>query len=257
MTGTVPGLPGRWGREPYLLVDHGLSTVLGAWSTADGLVALVEGTGRPAGLLGLGPADVVASLVEQAARAVPDAVRAARYATLTHGAWERLGAGGSAALDGMAASRSAWEWMVTSHPLSGVDPAGVQRLPADAATGAEVTALLARAHPAAETAPDDPRLVGWWGVREGGRLVAAVGAIRFGRGLAPYLVSLGVDPDHRGHGLAAKVLAAAVRDGLAEPPEVGPPMVGLALYAENDRARRVYLRCGFRLEHRFSSARRG
>ena len=34
------------------------------------------------------------------------------------------------------------------------------------------------------------------------------------------------------------------------------PMVSLGLYADNDVARRVYTRLGFRLEHRFESRRR-
>ncbi|MDQ2624778.1 MAG: GNAT family N-acetyltransferase, partial [Actinomycetota bacterium] len=71
---------------------------------------------------------------------------------------------------------------------------------------------------------------------------------------APYLVSLGVDPDHRGRGLAGRVLAAAVRDGLDDALRLGRG-VSLALYSANERARRVYVRHGFELHHRFESLR--
>ncbi|NLF04452.1 MAG: GNAT family N-acetyltransferase, partial [Actinomycetales bacterium] len=118
----------------------------------------------------------------------------------------------------------------------------------------EVDDLLAVAHPAADTDTADPRLFGWWGLRDGSALVAVVGALRFAPGLPPYLVSVATHPEHRGRGLAGRVMAAAVRDGLAESPQVGTG-VSLALYASNDRARRVYLRHGFELRHQFESLR--
>lgn len=90
-------------------------------------------------------------------------------------------------------------------------------------------------------------------MRTEGRLAAVVGAMRYAPGLAPHLVSLGVDPEHRGRGLAGAVLAAAVRDGLAEGTDVGRPAVWLGLFASNEVARRVYERLGFELGHEFES----
>ena len=150
--------------------------------------------------------------------------------------------------------RGEWDWMWIGAPLRHVDPAHTERLPATPEVAAEVAAFLAVAHPSSDTAADDPRLFAWWAVREDGELRAVVGALRFAPGLAPYLVSLGVHPERRGHGLAGAVLAAAVRDGLAETPRRGGG-VSLALYADNHRARRVYLRHGFELHHEFESVR--
>ncbi len=145
--------------------------------------------------------------------------------------------------------------MWTRGPLTG-DPSGAERLPLGPDTAAEVAECLSRAHPTASTTPDDERLIGWWGARQDGRLMAVIGAILFGAGLPPHLVSLGVDPATRGQGLAGVVMSAAVRDCLTVVPEVGEPMVSLGLYAGNDVARRVYARLGFHLEHRFASRHR-
>jgi ribosomal protein S18 acetylase RimI-like enzyme len=230
----VTALPGRWASEPYLVMGHGRASVLAHWVTGDALVVLL--TGRQdgdVGLVGLGPADEVASLLAVAlpqvhdARVLPTGSRL-RWATVTRGAWAALDEHAPRA----AASLPGW-----SAPAS----------------WDEVARTLERAHPTASTPPDDPRLLGWWGVREAGRLVAVVGMLRYGPGLAPHLVSLGVDPDHRGRGLAGAVLGAAVSDGLAAGVELGEPAVWLGLYARNDAARRVYLRHGFEMGHEFDS----
>lgn len=266
MTGSpalpVTALPGRWASEPYLVMGHGRASVLAHWVTGDALVVLL--TGRQdgdVGLVGLGPADEVASLLAVAlpqvhdARVLPTGSRL-RWATVTRGAWAALdehAPRAAASLPGWSAPAS-WDCMWTYHPLTGVPEHAVERLPADdPAVRAEVARTLERAHPTASTPPDDPRLLGWWGVREAGRLVAVVGMLRYGPGLAPHLVSLGVDPDHRGRGLAGAVLGAAVADGLAADVELGEPAVWLGLYARNDAARRVYLRHGFEMGHEFDS----
>ena len=150
--------------------------------------------------------------------------------------------------------RGEWEWMWIGEPLQDGDPAGVERLEPTTDVAREVEEFLSVAHPSTDTETSDPRIFGWWAFREEGHIRAVVGAMRFAPDLAPYLVSLGVHPEHRGRGLAGAVLAAAVRDGLAEQPRVGGG-VSLALYSANERARRVYVRHGFELHHRFESLR--
>ena len=153
----------------------------------------------------------------------------------------------------MGAERSWWDWMWTGHPLGVADTSRAERLPHGPPMDAEVGEFLSRGHPTASTTPGEPRLIGWWGVRDRGRLVAVVGALVRAPGMAPHLVSLGVDPELRGQGLAGIVMAAAVRDCLDVTPAVGLPMVSLGLYAHNDVARRVYGRLGFELRHEFAS----
>lgn len=256
-------LPAPWGTTEYLLSHHGDSQVLAAWETADAFLALIDGVSRPVpGLLGLGDADGVARLLSS--REVAEAISnpgaddgasgsPVRWATVPQGTSQRcpeVFAGPLAHLG----DRGEWEWMWVGTHLLGADPEGVERLEPSAAVIAEVSDFLAAAHPTSDTDPDDPRIFGWWVVREGRALRAGVGAMRLAAGLPPYLVSLGVHPEHRGRGLADKVLAAAVRDGLAEPARVGSG-VSLALYSANTRARRVYDRLGFELHHRFESLR--
>ena len=240
-------LPEPWASDPYLLSNHGASRIHEAWTVPGALVTLTSGTGREPGILGLGEPAGVARLL----RAMPrEAAAEARWLTVARGTsmlcpevyeqtFAHLGKG------------STWDWMWTGEPLRDADPEGVERLPVGEP---EVEALLAVAHPLADTAPDDPRLIGWWGWRDGGALVAVTGALRFAPGLMPYLVSVAVHPDHRGKRLAGKVMAAAVLDGLAEQPRVGGG-VSLALYASNETARRSYLRHGFELRHEFESVR--
>lgn len=271
MTTPVTALPGGWGQAPYLLMGHGRASALAHWAQDEALVVALTGR-RPGdvGLVGLGPADQVAALL---ARALPElrdtradgavargesacAWSRLRWATVPRGTWASLErtAQDAAALLADWSAPSSWDCMWTHRPLTGVPEHAVERLPADdVAVRAEVAAALERAHPTASTTPDDPRLIGWWGVREAGALVAVVGAMRYGPGLAPHLVSLGVDAEHRGRGLAGAVLGAAVRDGLAAGAEVGEPGVWLGLYASNAAARRVYLRHGFELGHEFDS----
>jgi GNAT superfamily N-acetyltransferase len=250
----VTELPEPWCRSPYLVGEHALSDVAASWVADDALLAVVDGPGRDTGLFGLGDPGALATLCKQAVADADPALARARYATLERGALAMVGPDGLAAL-GMRPDGSEWDWMWTPGPLTG-DPSGAERLPMGPGTAQEVAECLSRAHPTASTAPDDDRLIGWWGVRQDGRLMAVIGAIRFTPGLPPHLVSLGVDPATRGQGLAGVVMSAAVRDCLTVTPEVGEPMVSLGLYAANDVARRVYTRLGFRLEHRFGSRHR-
>jgi GNAT superfamily N-acetyltransferase len=250
----VTDLPEPWCRSPYLVGEHGLADVLAFWAEDDAVLAVVDGPGRDCGLFGLGHPARIASLCERAVRDGDPALAGIRYATVERGAFEAIDPALATAL-GVKAAGSEWDWMWTPGPLTG-DPTGAERLPLGPATAAEVAECLSRAHPTASTAPDDDRLVGWWGVRQDGRLMAVIGAILFTPGLPPHLVSLGVDPATRGQGLAGVVMSAAVRDCLEVVPEVGDRMVSLGLYASNDVARRVYARLGFQLEHEFASRHR-
>lgn len=255
MAGSVTDLPGGWGASPYLLMAHGRSAVRSSWQDEDAVVVALEDRRGGIGLVGLGAPSRVARLLGGAVDALDGGGAGSwsevQWATVPRGTWDAVGSVGS--FDGWTGP-SAWDCMWTYGPLVGVGEQEVERLdPQLPEVRAEVAEALARAHPTASTSPDDPRLIGWWATRADGRIVAVVGALRYGPGLAPHLVSLGVDPGHRGRGLAGAVLAAAVRDGLAAGTQVGPSAVWLGLYASNDVARRVYERHGFELGHEFES----
>ncbi len=111
----------------------------------------------------------------------------------------------------------------------------------------------------------------WCGVRDGHggsdgsddvRPWRSEGGLRTGRLLAcaahtehapdvPHLASIATQPDARGHGFGAAVTAWLTRTLLAE----GHEVVTLGMYADNDVARRLYHRLGYRSDHAFTSGR--
>jgi ribosomal protein S18 acetylase RimI-like enzyme len=139
-----------------------------------------------------------------------------------------------------------WEWMMTTaappppaHHVVLLEPDEL----------AEVTDLLDRASPRHSTRADDPVLA-WWGIRDGGRLVACAAHVEDVPGV-PGLASIATDPELRGRGLGAAVTSAAARAAF----ERGSEVVTLGMYSDNDVARRMYHRLGFSCDHRWSSRR--
>lgn len=279
---TVGSLPTPWDADPYLVGERA-DAELRTHASDDEACVLVLDDHPGRSLVGIGRPEAVARLLTQSAAAF--AAHQPQTLTVERGSWEHLDPRTQDQLAGPTATTSEWDWMSTRAPLDVTGGAGapgvlVERFVPGPDTDALVTDCLDRAHPIASTLPGDPRLTAWWGVREsdvlpagagagtaggvgsgrsahaGARLVAVVGALDLYPGAAPHLVSLGVDPGHRGAGLAGAVLAAAVDDGLRRVPVVGDPMVHLGLYATNDLARRVYARLGFTLDHQFMSVRR-
>ena len=265
---TVGSLPTPWDADPYLVGERA-DDELHAHACDDEACVLVLGGHPGRSLVGIGRPEAVARLLTQSAAAF--AALGPQTLTLARGSWELVDDDVRDELAGPSTTSSEWDWMSTrtplvlpDAPLVLADGAGVsrevtvERFTPGPETDSLVTDCLDRAHPIASTLPGDPRLTGWWGVRESedGALVATVGALDIYPGAPAHLVSLGVDPAHRGRGLAGLVLAAAVDDGLRRTPRTGAPMVHLGLYATNDRARRVYQRLGFSLDHQFMSVRR-
>jgi GNAT superfamily N-acetyltransferase len=138
-----------------------------------------------------------------------------------------------------------WEWMwTTTAPPEHPD---VVRLgPADRD---EVAALLAAASPRHSATVEDDVVV-WAGVRDGSRLVACAAHTEHVPGV-PHLASVATHPLARGRGLGAAVTGTLTAWAL----RTGAPVVTLAMYSDNDVARRMYRRLGFRCSHRWSSRR--
>ncbi|MDG4758721.1 GNAT family N-acetyltransferase [Micromonospora sp. WMMD710] len=109
-------------------------------------------------------------------------------------------------------------------------------------------ALIDEAFPSTTSRPGDSRVVDWYGIRAGGRLVAC-GADR-SRGEIGFLAGLTVAPDQRGRGLGAALTAGMTRALLAR-----FDTVGLGVYPDNVGAVRLYRRLGFTDTHHLTSIR--
>ncbi|WP_433318152.1 GNAT family N-acetyltransferase [Micromonospora sp. CA-269861] len=135
------------------------------------------------------------------------------------------------------AEHSDWDfhWTDTSPP-SRPDEQPVVRL-TDTDQPA-LAALVEESFPSSTSRPGDPRVVDWYGIRAGDRLVAC-GADR-SQGDIGFLAGLTVAPDQRGRGLGASLTAGMTRALLAR-----HDMVGLGVYTHNVGAARLYRRLGF------------
>lgn len=102
----------------------------------------------------------------------------------------------------------------------------------------EISALLDEAFPETTTRPGDPRVHGWYGIFEDGRLVAT-GADR-SRGGVGFLAGITVAPGWRGRGLGTALTTAMTRQ-LRTAYEV----VALGVMSDNTGATRLYRRLGF------------
>ncbi|MEU5829444.1 GNAT family N-acetyltransferase [Micromonospora tulbaghiae] len=118
-------------------------------------------------------------------------------------------------------------------------------------TGADrpaLAALIEEAFPSTTSRPGDPGIVGWYGIRDGDRLLAC-GADR-SRGDIGFLAGLTVAPRHRGRGLGA-ALTAGMTCALFDRYDA----VALGVYPDNVGAIRLYRRLGFTAAERRTSIR--
>ncbi|QCB93658.1 GNAT family N-acetyltransferase [Cellulomonas shaoxiangyii] len=246
--GLVDRLPGAFRSRRWLLADRDRwcdARVLGddrdvllVRSTDAGLVAMCAGDGAG-----------VPRLLAELARGI-DAPDGESLAWLTAPRSVDVDPGTLAALG--VAPFSTWDRMSTDTPpppVAGEDAV----VPLDASATDEVVACLAEANPGTRSLPGAPDDAGWWGVRDGGRLVGVIGATRRlgsldGRG-SWHLHALGVVPSARGRGLGAALAATALRAGLGS----GLAWVSLGMYADNDVARRLYLRLGLSVDEENAS----
>lgn len=217
---------------------------LRAWS-GGGAVAFVRPSPRGnSSLTCLGPVrDVVPLVIELADRA-----GVARL-TVPRQSWD-------AVTDRLPALRQApgddWDWMWTDRQFNTVEPLRLEGLrlePLGPEHHEEISALLDVASPRSSTMPGEPDVVQWVGLRRGeGTLVACAAHTERVRGV-PHLASIATHPRWRGRGLGSALTGGMTRRLLEE----GAPVVTLGMYADNDVARRIYERLGFRCEHRFAS----
>lgn len=142
-----------------------------------------------------------------------------------------------------------WDWMWTEQAPSRVPAERALVELDDVSDAGEINALNESGNPSAESEPGTGRTKLWLGIREAGELVAA-GAIHLTPGGAPHLAGIVVHPGLRGNGLGVAVTAGLTRRAIAE-----HGVCTLGMYADNDRARAIYERVGFRVARAWASRR--
>ena len=143
-----------------------------------------------------------------------------------------------------------WEWLATTT-LPPVQPAEDEVRWLGDPDHDDIVALL-RAHSGRHDAePGQPHAKRWCGIRDGAGDLVAVAAHTESWSTIPFLASIATRSDQRGRGLGGAVTAFITRRLLEE----GRPRVTLGMYSDNDVARRLYLRLGYQVVHRFTSGR--
>jgi ribosomal protein S18 acetylase RimI-like enzyme len=207
--------------------------------TTDGEPVTGYQTGEAVAWLGHGPWGPVACAVgdpRQAARLFADLAAEDRLAGVR---WVHL-----PRVDGRALAphlrmshQDDWDFRWTRTPPPAV--AGEERVvPLDGRHGEEIGAVLEDALPDTTSRPGDPRVRGWYGIFDGGRLVAC-GADR-SRTEVGFLAAITVTTAYQGRGLGAALTAAMTRR-LFQAYDV----VALGVMSDNAGAIRLYRRLGF------------
>jgi ribosomal protein S18 acetylase RimI-like enzyme len=216
-----------------------------AWRHEGGAVGWLmrsrHAPGRSA-LMAIGAAAPAADLLHRVATEDDGGIRAA---TLPRGAVEHLPAGWSLE------PANEWEWFHTEEapPVQQAE-ALVRRLDDGAdAEGPEILALLETWSPRHDAEPGQDHVRLWCGIRDDdGQLVAVAAHTEYSPGV-PFLASIATVGSVRGRGYGAAVTAWITRELLA----TGSDWVTLGMYSDNEVARRLYHRLGFRCDHYFTS----
>ena len=234
-------LPPRWRSNRIILGDRVRWDSVEVLGDDDGVLMLIGGPDRPS-VFGLGDPASVDRLVDGAD------VGPARWMSVPRGC--RPGPDALARLDLVPFSH--WDWLSTdSAPPPAVGEERVVRLD-PVADEAAIRACLRASNPNTSADPAGPDELGWWGVRTDGLLTGVVGAVArgaVGDARSWHVHGLGVLPTQRRTGAGTALTAALTRAAIAG----GAAWVSLGMYAQNDEARRIYRRLGFRTDAELSS----
>ena len=144
-----------------------------------------------------------------------------------------------------------WEWMWTDRipaPVAGEDRV-VELDAGSAEVRSELAAFLEAHSPRHSAEPDDEHARTWLGVRApDGDLLACLALYEVVPGI-DLMASVAVATAARGQGIGLAIAAAATRRMLHE----RPPVATVDLYSDNDAARALYRRLGYRLDQEFTS----
>ena len=241
MADVLEALPPRWRQDRMLLGDRHRWDVVDVLGDDDAILLVIGGPDRPT-LLGRGDPVRVDRLVADAD------LGPARWMSVPRGSRPQ-----ATTLDGLGlVPFSTWDWLSTDVlPPTVAGEQTVRALDLDRDADA-IRACLHEANPDTSADPAAPGELAWWGVHVDGVLGGVVGVSeRGGAGDARswHVHGLGVVPRLRGSGTGTALTAAAVRAGL----RAGASWVSLGMYAQNDGARRIYRRLGFRTDAEFTS----
>ncbi len=194
MTATLDALPARWRDDRLVLSDRHKLAGARVLGDDEGIVVLFDG---PTGLsvTGYGPdgraVGIVTALVDAGELRAP-----LRWLSLPRAV--DLPGPVCAALS--VEPLPGWDWMSTTAVADAPGTDRVERLDLEADLPA-VLDCLAAGNPTTDSDPTSPHEAGWWGVRDGDRLVGVLGAgLRGGAtddGFSWHLHGLGVRPEGR------------------------------------------------------------
>ncbi len=142
-----------------------------------------------------------------------------------------------------------WDWLWTTTEPPRISQEDDLALLDDLRDAPDVLALNEIGNPSAESQPGEGRSERWVGLREGGALVAAAAMQRTAGGI-PHLAGITVAPTHRGRHLGLAMTAALTRYAVRT-----EGICSLGMYADNDVARGLYTRLGYRVAHAWASRR--
>ncbi|RIQ22783.1 GNAT family N-acetyltransferase [Jiangella rhizosphaerae] len=221
--------------HPFARWHHSAAGFERAWAYGEAVGWTVTGRHGPV-LVAIGDGADAGRLVTAALSLVPAVARA----VVTRDALPHV--------DAALGEGDDWDWFwTTSAPQPRPGESAVVRLgPADVD---DLAHLLRVSSPRTSAQADDPSVRTWFGVRDGaGTLVACAAEHEEAPGVW-HLRAIATHPSYRGRGLGADVTAAVTRAGLT----AGAAAVTLGMYADNDIARRMYERLGFRVGQAFAT----
>ncbi|KRD45084.1 hypothetical protein ASE38_13915 [Cellulomonas sp. Root930] len=241
MVDVLEVLPPRWREDRMLRGDRVRWDAVEALGDDDAVLLVLGARDRPS-LLGRGDPEAVERLVARAPVGAARWLSVPREAQPAAAVLDRLGL----------VPFSTWDWLSTDGsppPVPGERE--VHRLDVGADED-RIRACLRTANPGTSADPTGPGEIGWWGVEVDGALAGVVGvSARGGVDGRPswHVHGLGVVPTLRESGMGTALTAAATRAGVL----AGASWVSLGMYAENDTARRIYRRLGFRTDAELTS----
>ncbi len=245
--------------DPFVIGDLPPGALAASWRHGEAVaVHRIPPMRRGLSMLLLGPPADLAPLI--AALVGTDAMTGVRGVTIERHNFEPVAAelrrAGAVLHEG-----HDWDWMWTStpppapnshHDTRNNDTRNRIHELDDTLDAAQIRRFYAAANPGAESQPGEGVAQLWLGIRDRSGLIA-VGALHATPAGYPHLTGIAIDPAARGRGLGVALSAELTRRALGQPQPVGRPMSTLGMYAENDAARAVYTRLGYRVGRAWAS----
>ena len=230
------------GRDPYVRAETNPARIHSTWAHDDGAVAWAVPSRHVPGrthVTTVGKSEPATDLLRHL---VDDRGLDVGSVTLPRDADRHLPAGW------LLRPRNDWEWFVTDEPPP-QQPGEEKAAWLDGYPDEPLVEFLRRWSPRHDAEPGQRGVLRWAGILgDDGSLRATAAHVEHVPGV-PHLASIVSSGEHRGQGLGAAVTAWITRTLLAE----GTGWVTLGMYSDNDVARRMYHRLGYRCDHFFTS----